>query len=142
MPPPRERSRLSQDRDREPTKRARAAAVFPFKSAIAVGIVLILVGAGILWGKSVVTSVSGLLKPSTVAEAPKDAGTPLSKPKIPDRVGQPSSTDQVAPVAQRVVLDDEDPADAKGKQYVGSGIWRTEQIKAAGGQSADIPVQA
>ena len=59
--------------DREPKKRARSGAVFPFKSAIAVGIVLILVGAAILWGKSVVTAVSGLFKPSpTVVEAPKD----------------------------------------------------------------------
>ena len=49
--------------DREPKKRARSGAVFPFKSAIAVGIVLILVGAGILWGKSLVTTVSGLFKP-------------------------------------------------------------------------------
>src|SRR5712671_17440 len=116
-PQPPSRSRLTQDRDRGPKKPGRIGAAFPFKSAIAVGIVLILVGAGILWGKSVVTSVSGLLKPSTVAEAPKDAGTPLSKPKIPDRVGQPSPTDQVAPVAQRVVLYDEDPGDPKGKQY-------------------------
>ena len=85
--------------------------------------------------------MSGLFKPSAVVEAPKDAGTPLSKPKIPDRVGQPSS-DQVAPVAQRVVLYDEDPADPKGKQYVGSVIWRTEQIKASGNQKADIAVRA
>jgi hypothetical protein len=136
------RPRPAQDRDRGPKKAGRAGAVFPFRSAIAVGIVLILVGAGILWGKSVVTSVSGLFKSSTVVEAPKDAGTPLSKPKIPDRVGQPSSTDQVAPVAQRVVLYDEDPGDPKGKQYVGSVIWRTEQIKAANGQNADIAVRA
>jgi hypothetical protein len=126
----------------EPKKRARSGTVFPFKSAIAIGLVLILVGAAILWGKSVLTSVSGLFKPSqTVVEAPKDA-SPLSKPKIPDRVGQPSSTDQVAPVAQRVVLYDEDPADPKGKQYVGSVVWRTEQIKAAAGQKADIAVRA
>ena len=89
------------------------------------------------------TTVSGLFKPSTtVVEAPKDSGTPLSKPKIPDRVGQPSSSDQVAPVAQRVVLYDEDPSDPKGKQYVGSVIWRTEPIKAAAGQQADIAVRA
>src|SRR6266852_1123154 len=126
-----------------PKKAGRAGALFPFKSAIAVGIVLILVGAGILWGKSVVTGVSGLFKSSTtVVEAPKDASTPLSKPKIADRVGQPSSTDQVAPVAQRVVLYDEDPSDPKGKQYVGSVIWRTEQIKAANSQTADIAVRA
>jgi hypothetical protein len=123
-------------------KRARSAGVFPFKSAIAVGIVLILVGAGILWGKSVIAGVSGLFKPSAVAEAPKDSSSPLSKPKIPDRVGQPSSSDQVAPIAQRVVLYDEDPADAKGKQYVGSVVWRTEPIKASGNQPADLAVRA
>ncbi|MEA2868859.1 MAG: hypothetical protein QOE39_3574, partial [Bradyrhizobium sp.] len=129
--------------DREPKKRVRTGAVFPFKSAIAVGIVLILVGAAILWGKSVVATVSGLLKPSTtVVEAPKDSSTPLSKPKIPDRVGQPSSTEQVAPVAQRVVLYDEDPSDPKGKQYVGTVVWRTEPIKAGAGQSSDIAVRA
>ena len=141
-PPSRERSRLSQDRDREPKNRARAGTVFPFKSAIAVGIVLILVGAGILWGKSAVTAVSGLFKSSQVAEAPKDPAAPQSRPKIPDRVGQPSSSENVAPVAQRVVLYDEDPSDPKGKQYVGSVIWRTEPIKASGNQKPDIAVRA
>jgi hypothetical protein len=142
QPPSRERSRLSQDRDREPKKRARAAAAFPFKSAIAVGIVLILVGAGILWGKSAVTTVSGLFKSSPVVEAPKDPAAPQSRPKIPDRVGQPSSSENVAPVAQRVVLYDEDPSDPKGKQYVGSVIWRTEPIKASGSQKPDVAVRA
>ena len=137
---PQPRPRLAPDR--EPKRRARTGAVFPFKSAIAVGIVLILVGAGILWGKSMVTAVTGLFKPQpSVVETPKDA-SPLSKPKIPDRVGQPSSTEQVAPVAQRVVLYDEDPSDPKGKQYVGSVIWRTEQIKTSAGQKADIAVRA
>jgi hypothetical protein len=135
------RPRPMQGKGRE-AKRARSGAVFPFKSAIAVGVVLILVGAGILWGKSAVTAISGLFKPaSQVVEAPKDA-SPLTKPKIPDRVGQPSSTDQVAPIAQRVVLYDEDPSDPKGKQYVGSVIWRTEQVKAAAGQKPDTAVRA
>jgi hypothetical protein len=142
QPPSRERSRLSQDRDREPKKRARAGTVFPFKSAIAVGIVLILVGAGILWGRSAVTAVSGLFKSSPVAEAQKDPAAPQSRPKIPDRVGQPSSSENVAPVAQRVVLYDEDPSDPKGKQYVGSVIWRTEPIKASGNQKPDVAVRA
>jgi hypothetical protein len=88
---PAPRPRISQERGREPKKRGRSGAAFPFKSAIAIGVVFILVGAGILWGKSLVTAVSGMFKPSTtVVEAPKDGGTPLSKPKIPDRVGQPS----------------------------------------------------
>ena len=133
------RPRLSQDTK----KRVRTGSGFPFKSAIAVGIVLILVGAGLLWGKPLVAIVSGLFKPSTaVVEAPKDNTAPLSKPKIPDRVGQPSSTDQVAPVAQRVVLYDEDPSDPKGKQYVGTVVWRTEPIKGGTGQPADISVRA
>lgn len=140
-PAPQQRTRLSQDRD-PPKKRPRVAGVFPFKSAIAVGIVLILVGAGILWGKSVVTTVSGLFKSSPSVEAPSSPTTPQSRPKIPDRVGQPSSSDNVAPVAQRVVLYDEDPSDPKGKQYVGSVIWRTEQIKATGNQKPDIAVRA
>ena len=136
------RPRLGAAKDRVP-KRGRSGAVFPFKSAIAVGVVLILVGAAILWGKSVVTTVSGLFKPSQVVEAPKDTSAPLTKPKIPDRVGQPSSTDQVAPIAQRVVLYDEDPSDPKGKQYIGSVIWRTEQVKAAvAGQKPDVAVRA
>src|SRR5207247_11284705 len=96
---------------------------------------------GIRWGKSAVNTVSGMFKSSAVVEAPKDNSTPLSKPKIADRVGQPSSSDQVAPVAQRVVLYDEDPSDPKGKQYVGSVVWRTEQIKASGNQKADIAVR-
>jgi hypothetical protein len=142
--PPQQRSRIGLGSDREPAKkRARGGAVFPFKSAIAIGLVLILVGAGILWGKSAVTLVSGLFKssPSTV-EAPKDASAPAVKPKIADRVGQPGSGDQVAPVAQKVVLYDEDPSDPKGKQYVGSVIWRTEPIKATGNQKPDIAVRA
>jgi hypothetical protein len=137
------RSRISSDR--EDKKRARTGSRFPFKSAIAIGIVLILVGAGILWGKQMVQTVSGLFKPSAtqVVEAPKDATQPQTKPKIPDRVGQPSSTEQpAAPVAQKVVLYDEDPSDPKGKQYVGTVVWRTEPIKASGNQKADIAVRA
>src|SRR5579872_4516507 len=137
------RPRLTQERNREPKQSRRGGVAFPFKSAIAVGIVLILVGAGILWGKSVVSMVSGFFKASpSVVEAPRDTGAPAARPKIPDRVGQPSSTEQLAPVAQRVVLYDEDPADPKGKQYIGSVIWRTEPIKASGNQKADIAVRA
>src|SRR3954471_13724643 len=132
--------------DREPKKkRARTGSVFPFKSAIAVGIVLILVGAGILWGKQLVQTATNLLKssPTQVVEAPRDSSQPQSKPKIPDRVGQPSASDQpVAPVAQKVVLYDEDPSDPKGKQYVGSVVWGLEPIKASGTQKADVAVRA
>ena len=130
---------------RDAKKPRRAGSIFPFKSAIAVGIVLILVGAGILWGKSLVQTATNFFKssPTQVVEAPKDTSQPQSKPKIPDRVGQPSASDQpAAPVAQKVVLYDEDPSDPKGKQYVGSVVWRLEPIKASGNQKADVAVRA
>ena len=103
---------------------------------------LILAGAAILWGPSLVSMVRQMLKPSAVVEAPKDTANPAPKPKIADRVGQPSSSETVAPVAQRVVLYDEDPADPKGKQYVGTVVWRTEQIKGTGNQKGDLAVRA
>ena len=64
------------------------------------------------------------------------------KPKIADRVGQPSLSETIAPVAQRVVLYDEDPSDPKGKQYVGSVVWRTEEVKGAAGNTPEIAVRA
>ncbi|WP_298281122.1 hypothetical protein [uncultured Bradyrhizobium sp.] len=139
--PPQQRSRVS-NADREPKKPPRVGSIFPFKTAIA-GILLILVGAGLLiWGKPDFSSISSLFKSSAPVEAPKDAAAPASK-KITDRVGQPSSSGEpVAPIAQRVVLYDEDPSDPKGKQYVGSVVWRTEQIKGSGNQKPDIAVRA
>ncbi|MEW6150764.1 MAG: hypothetical protein ACOY3N_14460 [Bradyrhizobium sp.] len=139
--PPSPRARVAPERDVK--KRVRTSSAFPFKSAIAVGIVLILVGAGILWGRQLVQVVNGFFKPSAtqVVEAPTPA-QPQSKPKIPDRVGQPSADQPVAPVAQKVVLYDEDPSDPKGKQYVGSVVWRLEPIKASGNQKPDVAVRA
>ena len=45
-------------------------------------------------------------------------------------------------MAQRVVIYDEDPAEPKGKQYVGTVVWRTEPIKGAGGKAGDLAVRA
>jgi hypothetical protein len=110
---------------------------FPFKTAVGIGIAMILVGTAILAGPKIMQTVRGFGSSTpVVVDATKDA--PLApRPKIADRVGQPSSSDQVAPVAQRVVLYDEDPAEPKGKQYVG-----TEQIKASGGKPGDLAVRA
>ena len=94
-PPPQAPRVRGSAADREPRKRARSGAVFPFKSAIAVGVVLILVGAAILWGKSVVTTVSGLLKPQQAVEAPKDSlaadqaeDSRSRRPAVVDRPGR------------------------------------------------------
>ena len=71
---------------------------------------------------------------------PRERDRKEAEPRVPappSLRAQPQSA-----VAQRAVLYDEDPADPKGKQYVGSVIWRTEQIKASAGQKADIAVRA
>jgi hypothetical protein len=140
QPPPLPRSWPQPGRDKP--KRVFGGG-FPFKSAIAVGLVLILAGAGIVWGPKAVSTMSGLFgsSPDRTAETPKPT-TPGPKPKITDRVGQPSSSETVAPVAQRVVLYDEDPSDPKGKQYVGSVVWRTEEVKGAAGKTPEIAVRA
>ena len=79
--------------------------------------------------------------PDQTAEV-AEAGHTGPKPKIADRVGQPSLSETIAPVAQRVVLYDEDPSDPKGKQYVGSVVWRTEEVKGAAGNTPEIAVRA
>lgn len=124
-------------------RRAKTGGGFPFKAAIILGLVLILAGAGILWGQKGLTYVRGLLgkQAAVTTPAPKNNST-APPPKIADRVGQPGSTDAVAPVAQRVVLYDEDPSDPKGKQYVGSVVWRTEPVKSNDGKPDDIAVRA
>jgi len=129
-------------RDSARRRPRQAGGGFPFKAAVILGLLLILAGAGILWGQKGVAYVRGLFnKPAATAQFPKD-NTAAPPPKITDRVGQPGATDAVAPVAQRVVLYDEDPSDPKGKQYVGSVVWRTEPVKSSDGKPDDIAVRA
>jgi hypothetical protein len=78
------------------------------------------------------------------APAPRDS----SRAKISDRIGTqdarqtaPVSPD-VAPVAQRVVLYEEDATDPAGKRYVGSAVWRTEVVAGSAGQPPDVAVRA
>jgi hypothetical protein len=83
---------------------------------------------------------------------PTDANP--TRPKIPDRIGQPGQADQsagrnpaakdgqVAAVAQRVVLYEEDPDDAQGKRFIGSAIWRTETVSPGPGQAPELAIRA
>jgi hypothetical protein len=70
---------------------------------------------------------------------PAPAQTAVAPPSAQDKSGQPSS---VTGTRQRAVLYEEDPSDAKGHQFAGSVIWRTEQIKASGTGKAEIAVRA
>jgi hypothetical protein len=77
-----------------------------------------------------------------------------TRPKIPDRIGQPSQAQQpaagapagkdtqVAAVAQKVVLYEEDPADPQGKRFVGSAVWRTETVSPGAGQAPELAIRA
>ena len=119
-------------------------------AAIVTVLVILSLGAGAYWQRDRVAAfVTGVRAPSS--QAPKEAGP--TRPKIPDRVGQPSAqTDTppaagqtgapVAAVAQRVVLYEEDPADPQGKRYVGSAIWRTETVTPGPGAAPDLAVRA
>ena len=113
--------------------------IFPVKRAAAVGLVLILIGAVVAYWpqlRGIYSDLTGRAK--QVETVKKD--TPADRPKITDRVGQPSNS-PVAPVAQRVVLYDEDPAEPQGKQYVGQVVWRTENVEGPNGTS-DIAIRA
>jgi len=113
---------------------------FPIVPLLIVGILVTLAGI-LLWQWPNIRGMTRDLLSSTSSQQPqaqpKAADAPQDKPKIVDRVGQPQ-----APVAQRVVLYDEDPSDPQGKQYVGQVVWRTDQVGGANGQPADIAIRA
>ena len=137
QPNDRPRARMAPRDEEEPTRRG-----FPLKTAIWVCVAVIAIG-GAVWGEPKAYS---LIKSLTTKPVQQQADTGAkdasgTRPKITDRVGQPGSQ-QIAPVAQRVVLYDEDPSAPQGKQYVGSVIWRTESVKVPAGQPPDIGVRA
>lgn len=119
--------------------KARRSAGGLLKALVLIGCLLVIVGGGfVLWPKLQPLIASFTSSPAT-QEAQKDA-SPATRPKIPDRVGQPGS--QVAPVAQRVVLYDEDPANAQGKQYVGTVVWRLDSVPGAANQPPELVIRA
>lgn len=116
---------------------------FPVKRIAVLGVVLILLGLLVVFWPN----LRGMFLDMS-ASRPKVADTPKQqpaasgeRPKITDRVGQPSDS-PIAPVAQRVVLYDEDPAEPQGKQYVGQVVWRTENVPGTSGQAADLAIRA
>lgn len=88
----------------------------------------------------------------TAPPAQRDVAAP-PRGKITDRVGAPSQQQQqaalpqggnspAAPVAQRVVLYEDEPDNPQGKQYVGSAIWRTEMVSPGPGLAPEMAVRA
>ncbi len=112
---------------------------------IRIGLVLTLivaVGSLLVWQRSNIVDLAGgviaLFRPSSAP--PREAAAP-ARPKITDRIGQPSSQPSGPPVAQRVVLYEEEPDDPAGKRFVGTVLWRTEMRPASPGRPPELAVR-
>ncbi|MEJ0078418.1 MAG: hypothetical protein WDO17_23840 [Alphaproteobacteria bacterium] len=120
----------------------------------AILVVLLIIGLGVAayWQRDRIASLFNAVRGQPQQQQQKDAGA--QKPKITDRVGQPSSpsetpaapanpaTGATAAVAQRVALYEEDPSDQQGKRFVGQAIWRTEMWSAGPGSPPDPAIRA
>jgi hypothetical protein len=104
------------------------------------------IGSLLIWQWPNMVAIYSMLWTPPVEVAP--VNQPASKPKIADRIepgGKPSQQQtlpDVATVAQRVVLYEEDPNDPQGKRSVGSAIWRTEAISPGTGKPPELAVRA
>jgi hypothetical protein len=70
---------------------------------------------------------------------------PQQTPQQQQQAGLPpqgGSANPAAPVAQRVVLYEDEPDNPQGKQYVGSAIWRTEMVSPGPGLAPEMAVRA
>lgn len=143
---PEEVEKYAQERKRRVKPEAERAPRSPRSTLglIRVAIAMSAVAAVILLAYFLWKPIESMVK-SMGAKSPVETSreaTPANQPKITDRVGQPSSSQQVAAVAQRVVLYDEDPSEPQGKQYIGTAVWRTETVPPSGNQPPEIAVRA
>jgi hypothetical protein len=110
-------------------------------------ILLLIAGVGVLayWQRGTIAGIAGGItalfrSPSTPLS--REATAP-ARPKIADRIGQPELQAPAGlPVAQRVVLYEEDPGDAEGKRFTGVAIWRVETRPATSGRPPEMAVRA
>lgn len=115
---------------------------FPLKGIMIAGLALILIGGGILGFQKYGASLKAMF--GSAQQSAKQTGTNNTgvQPKITDRVGQPDAGQQVAPVAQRAILYEEDPSDPQGKQTVGTVVWRLDQVAPSPKQKPDTAIKA
>jgi hypothetical protein len=132
----------------EPRPRARSARSLVGSRQIVIALLLVLVGvlAAVGWWQrgAIGDAVGGLfafVRSPSAPSAPPGTTTTQTRPKIPDRIGQPGQTG-APPVAQRVVLYEEVPDDPEGKRLLGSVVWTNEMIAPAPGRTPEIAVRA
>jgi hypothetical protein len=115
---------------------------------IKTAIVLLLVGglAGFLiWQRHAIFEMYQAFRGAPQQQAqPRETPQQQGRPKISDRIGPGAQKEQasVPAVAQRVVLYEEEPSDPQGKRFIGSAIWRVENVSSGPGQPADLAVRA
>jgi hypothetical protein len=116
------------------------------KPALIVLVIALIAGIG-YWQRG---TVAGWYQSMRGSGAPPVRETaPATRPKISDRIGPGAQSDPraqpgqpIAPVAQRVVLYEEDTNDPNGKRYVGSAIWKTETVSPGPGVAPELAVKA
>jgi hypothetical protein len=119
-----------------------------YAGLIRTALVLLLVmavGGLAYWQRAGIAHVAGSVVAFFHSPSPQQQPREASRaqPKITDRLGQPSTQPSSGPpVAQRVVLYEEDPDDPQGKRFVGTVLWRTEMKPAAPGRPSELAVRA
>lgn len=133
--------------DDEPPQLRRAPRSTGGLIKIAVALLLVAGLAGFFyWQRNTIAGLYQAFRGAPAQQAQRE--TPQQqqqgRPKISDRIGPSAQRDQsaVPAVAQRVVLYEEEPSDPQGKRFIGSAIWRTENVSSGPGQPADLAVRA
>jgi hypothetical protein len=126
-----------------------------YRGLIKTVIALLILGtlsAGAYWQRTTLSELyHAFMGPS--APVPREVARDTSqatRPKISDRIG-PAGQDTsqqtgrggaVAPVAQRVVLYEEEPSNPEGKRFIGTVVWRTETVSPGPGLPPELAVKA
>ena len=124
-------------------------------------VVLAVLGALLAWQWPNITSLYSSMRAPAVEVAggtpPPESGKPRKFTERLEQNGGPTTAaaptqpapslaavpaNPAAAVAQKVVLYEEDPNDPNGKRFVGSAIWRTEQVSPGPNQPAEIAIRA
>ncbi len=145
--PPVQRRRASDEAEEEEEEPPSEGPPRSFGKMIRLGLVLALIvaiGSLVYWQRATIAGVaSGVMAlfQSSGTPPPREAMAP-ARAKITDRIGQPSPQPSTGPpVAQRVVLYEEEPDDPQGKRYVGTVVWRTEMRPASPGRPPELAVR-
>jgi hypothetical protein len=112
----------------------------------AAALLALIVLAVVWYSPSMLALYRSLWTPANDVVKEETAQPNVKPPKLPDRLepgaAPPQQPSELASVAQRVVLYEEDPANPQGRRSVGSAVWRTEAVSPGPGKSPELAVRA